>query len=132
MKARIRDTVKRQVLCINLDDEKKKLVETACTCENAELITASADQGAEKAGAFFGLKGYSFSGREDISVSAEALVISGFDDAELRQFLGRLRQLGARVPLKAVLTEHNKDWTLSQLIGHLTEEHEYFSSRTQN
>ncbi len=131
MKARIKDTVKRQVLCVNLDEEKKRLVEAACSADRAEMISASAEQGAEKVGAFFGLNGYSFSGRRDITVSAEVLVISGFDDTELMQFVSRLRQLGARIPLKAAVTEHNKDWTLSQLIGHLTEEHEYMN-RKQN
>ncbi|MBR1423140.1 MAG: DUF3783 domain-containing protein [Ruminococcus sp.] len=127
MKARIRTYTQKQVLALGLTDDKLTALDELCKKESIKLIKASPDQGGEKVGALLGLTGFSLNGKGDITVNSELLLISGFDERELRTFVGKLRPNGISVPLKASLTDTNKDWTLSQLAGHIAEEHEYMT-----
>ncbi len=131
MKARIRTYTQKQVLELGLDDDKLAALEELCQQENIKVIKASPDQGGEKVGALLGLTGYALRGKGDITVNSEMLLLSGFDERELRTFVGKLRPNGVNVSLKASLTDTNKDWTLSQLAGHIAEEHEYMTNRKE-
>lgn len=131
MKARIRTYTQKQVLELGLDDDKLAALEELCKQENIKVIKASPDQGGEKVGALLGLTGYALRGKGDITVNSELLLLSGFDERELRTFVGKLKPNGVNVSLKASLTDTNKDWTLSQLAGHIAEEHEYMTNRKE-
>ena len=56
------------------------------------------------------------------------MVIYGFDEEQLDEFLGFLRQ-EAPVELKAVATVHNLKWTLGYLAGQLMAERAYYAKR---
>ena len=51
------------------------------------------------------------------------LVMAGFSSAQLDGLLAALRRAGIVIPLKAVLTEHNRSWSLLALIEELQREH---------
>ena len=53
----------------------------------------------------------------------EMLVMDGLRGPTLSRFLDELRQHGAAVPLKAVVTEHNLAWSSLQLYRELSREH---------
>lgn len=51
------------------------------------------------------------------------LVMAGFSSAGLDGLLAALRRAGIVIPLKAVLTQHNRNWSLLALIEELQREH---------
>lgn len=51
------------------------------------------------------------------------LVMADFSSAQLDGLLAALRNGGVRIPLKAVLTETNQNWSLLALIEELQREH---------
>ncbi len=55
---------------------------------------------------------------------APVMLFAGFDDPELERVL---EMVGAQLPdnpyLKAVLTEHNREWNIRELVLHLIQEH---------
>ncbi|MBR6871899.1 MAG: DUF3783 domain-containing protein [Ruminococcus sp.] len=55
--------------------------------------------------------------------AGECLIFAGFDRPELSEAVSGLRQAGLSVPLKAVCTPHNQDWTLRSLMAELAREH---------
>ena len=61
-------------------------------------------------------------------ISEEMMVLCGFNHQTLDLFLNQLRSRGIpRVELKAVLTEHNRNWSSRQLFCQLCQEREAFS-----
>ena len=52
------------------------------------------------------------------------MLLCALGDRQLDRLLAAMRRAGVSVPYKAVLTEHNKDWTLSALITEIAREHE--------
>ena len=51
------------------------------------------------------------------------LVMAGFSSVQLDGLLAALRGAGVSIPLKAVLTEHNRNWSLLALMEELQREH---------
>lgn len=54
------------------------------------------------------------------------LLMAGLSEEKLDRLLRRLKETGAAVSLKAVVTAHNKDWTLAALMRELAREREAF------
>lgn len=58
------------------------------------------------------------------------LVLSGFTEERLEEFLGNLKKSGVpKIGLKAVVTETNAQWTAYQLYEQLKEEHRQLTER---
>lgn len=64
-------------------------------------------------------------GREPLSPAdpTPALVLWGLDRKALDAFLDGLKAAGVRIPLKAVVTPTNRDWTFAALLEELHAEH---------
>ena len=63
----------------------------------------------------------------------EMLVMASFRPGMLDAFLAGFREMGIpSVPLKAMLTETNADWTLERLHAALREEHEQMEAFRKN
>ena len=63
----------------------------------------------------------------------EMLVMASFRPGMLDAFLAGFREMGIpSVPLKAMLTETNADWTLERLHAALREEHEQMAAFRKN
>lgn len=58
----------------------------------------------------------------------EALVFYNFDRKGLDQALAALKRGGVQVPLKAVVTEHNRGWSVARLLEELAQEHRLMKS----
>lgn len=59
----------------------------------------------------------------------EFLLLCGLGERQLDRLLAALRRAGVSVPHKAVLTEHNRDWTLCKLIEEVAREHALLQNR---
>lgn len=57
------------------------------------------------------------------------LVLADFSETQLDALLAGLRQAGAVIPLKAVLTPTNRNWTVLELLEELRREHEAVASQ---
>ena len=57
----------------------------------------------------------------------EMMVMEGLRGPRLNQFLDALRSHGASIALKAVVTEHNVNWSSLQLYRELQKEHRQLS-----
>ena len=55
---------------------------------------------------------------------APFLLFCALGDRQLERLLAAMRRVGISVPYKAILTERNRNWTLSALIKAVSEEHE--------
>ena len=51
------------------------------------------------------------------------LMMAGFSSVQLDSLLAALRRAGIVIPLKAVLTQHNRNWSFLSLIEELQREH---------
>ena len=59
---------------------------------------------------------------------AAFMLLCGLGDRQLDRLLAAMRRAGVFVPYKAVLTEHNRNWTLCKLIEEVAREHEALKS----
>jgi hypothetical protein len=65
-------------------------------------------------------------------IPEEVMVLKQFSGQRLDMLLSGLRGAGVpRIALKAVLTEHNSDWTFYHLYQELKEEHETMTAGQQ-
>lgn len=55
---------------------------------------------------------------------APFLLLCALGDRQLDRLLSAMRREGVSVPHKAVLTEHNRSWTLGRLMEEVQHEHE--------
>lgn len=67
---------------------------------------------------------------ENDSIQEEMMVMYGFSGSRLDELLNALRKNQARINLKAILTETNKEWSSYVLYQELKKEHEMM--RRQN
>ena len=66
-------------------------------------------------------------------IPEEVMVLKQFSSQRLDMLLAGLRRAGVpRIALKAVLTEHNSDWTFYHLYQELKEEHETMTAGQQS
>jgi len=58
-----------------------------------------------------------------------AIVLANFKDKEVDRLLAMLKQAGAQIPLKAVVTPTSRNWTFGELLLHLQKEHAEFTAQ---
>lgn len=103
------------------------------------------EQVLEKVGYLAGMEGYEAAGGnaggegagsvpgELPVIPEEVMVLKQFSSQRLDMLLSGLRRAGVpRIALKAVLTEHNSDWTFYHLYQELKEEHETMTAGPQS
>ncbi len=56
------------------------------------------------------------------------MLLCALGDRQLDRLLAAMRRDGVSVPYKAVLTEHNREWTLCKLMEEVAREHEALNS----
>ena len=97
------------------------------------------EQVLEKVGYLAGMEGYEAAKESAGAVPGklpvipeEVMVLKQFSGQRLDMLLSGLRGAGVpRIALKAVLTEHNSDWTFYHLYQDLKEEHETMTAGQQ-
>ena len=66
------------------------------------------------------------------SIDDEMMVMYNFIEPRLNLLLAELRKANIKIPLKAVVTPHNSNWTSYELHAELSEEREAFKNMEQN
>ena len=61
----------------------------------------------------------------------KTVIMSGFTEKKLLEFLKKLKTLGISYELAAVLTKFSKDWKLKDLVGELIKEREELAKRNR-
>lgn len=96
-----------------------------------KIKNISEDQLDEKVGYLVGLEGFEACENKTLDFDAieeEMLVMKDFSDRRLNELLMQMRKAGVpRIALKAVVTEHNVNWTFRALYKEIKEEHEQMS-----
>lgn len=100
-----------------------------------KIKNISEDQLDEKVGYLVGLEGFEACENKTLDfdvIEEEVLVMKDFSDRRLNELLMQMRKAGVpRIALKAVVTEHNVNWTFRALYKEIKEEHEQMSGSAQ-
>lgn len=100
-----------------------------------KIKNISEDQLDEKVGYLVGLEGFEACENKTLDfdvIEEEVLVMKDFSDRRLNELLMQMRKAGIpRIALKAVVTEHNVNWTFRALYKEIKEEHEQMSGSAQ-
>lgn len=128
MKARLSAPLPKVAAGVNIPQEKADIIAEVMASVGGKYIAAANDCGEDSVGYVCGLSGYTES-EARTEVTEELLIFSGLDSKDLNKAVTMLRSKGCDIPLKAMVTPHNRDWTVSALASELAGEHEYMTSR---
>ena len=128
MKARLSSPLPKVAAGVNIPQEKAEIIAEVMAAVGGKYTASAKDCGADSVGYVCGLSGYTESTART-EVTEELLIFSGLDSKDLNKAVTMLRSKGCDIPLKAMVTPHNRDWTVSALAGELAREHEYMNSR---
>ena len=98
--------MKKEVLYINRTDKEKTLKIKMC----AALCRINFSDIADTSG---------------LPEDAEFMMLKGFTQSDIEDFLRVMKKMEVYVPYKCVETENNKNWPLIKLYEEIKEEHEY-------
>lgn len=120
-----------KVLLYNLgeDTARGSHVRSILAKLGVEVETVTGESLDQSIGYLAGLSG--FEKNEDAfwdgnAPSTEFMLMCGFGEALLDKFLDAMQAQGLRIDHKAIVTDYNRYYTLSELIGDIEEEHEVF------
>lgn len=123
MKSRIRSVIPKKIIGINISSQKRDVISEIAKSENAESEFFGSEVSAQQVGYLCGFKGFVRSEKEGEDITDECLIFSGIDGRSLDPILKKLREKGAAVELKAIVTAHNQNWNVGELIKELRREH---------
>ena len=127
MKSRIRSVIPKKIIGININSQKRDVIADIAKSENAEAEFFGSEAAAQQVGYLCGFKGFERSEKAGEDISDECLIFSGIDGRSLDPILKKLRENGATVKLKAMVTVHNQKWKVGELIKELRREHIYMN-----
>lgn len=119
------------VLAYNFSAERLQALRLVCMLVKAQLRPVSRAAMLQPLGFLAGVPGVSpveeaYSGDE---ANEEMLVLCGFSRPELDRLLAAIRKGKLqKVELKAMLTQHNVNWSGVALLKEISEEHQYMTS----
>ena len=122
------------VLCYNLNDERYENIQSICSHSGIKVRRATDEDLMRTVGQSMGFSGAqnTDSGETlsdaDNAFSDEMMVLYNVSGTSLNTFLRKLRDLEIDIPLKAALTNTNKDWLPAKLCEELKREHEAMNS----
>lgn len=123
MKSRIRSAIPKKIIGINISLQKRDIIEDIAKSENAEAVFFDNKVMGQQVGYLCGFKGFERSEKEGEDITDECLIFSGINGRSLDPILKKLREKGAAVELKAIVTAHNQSWNVGELIKELRREH---------
>lgn len=127
MRSRIRSVIPKKIIGINISLQKRDVISEIAKSENAEAEFFGSEVSAQQVGYLCGFKGFARSEKEGEDITDECLIFSGIDGRSLDPILKKLREKGAAVELKAIVTAHNQSWNVGELIKELRREHIYMN-----
>lgn len=82
----------------------------------------------QRIGALMQIEGYSLDANaSNQQATTELMLFQELSDEQIQSISQTLKDAQAHVACKAVVTIHNKDWILSDLLKEIAEEHAYFT-----
>ena len=123
MRSRIRRVIPKKIIGINISEQKRGIIADIAKSENAEAFFFGGEVTGQQVGYLCGFKGFEKSEKEGENITEECLIFSGIDGRSLDPILKKLREKGAAVELKAIVTAHNQSWNVGELIKELRREH---------
>ncbi len=123
MRSRIRSVIPKKIIGININSQKRDIIEDIAKSENAEVVFFGNEIMGQQVGYLCGFKGFERSEKAGEDITDECLIFSGIDGRSLDPILKKLRENGATVKLKAMVTVHNQKWKVGELIKELRREH---------
>lgn len=127
MRSRIRSVIPKKIIGININSQKRDIIEDIAKSENAEAVFFGNEIMGQQVGYLCGFKGFERSEKAGEDISDECLIFSGIDGKSLDPILKKLREKGAAVELKAIVTAHNQSWNVGELIKELRREHHHMN-----
>ena len=113
------------VLLYNInEDAKRHKIGLAAWKLGVAVRSVAPEEYSQPVGALLGLEGFSPADAPAEAFEAEMLLMHGLSSAQFSAFLDALRRSRAAVALKAVVTEHNVNWSSAALCRELQKEHE--------
>ena len=132
MKSRIRSVIPKKIIGININSQKRDIIEDIAKSENAEAVFFGSEVSEQQVGYLCGFKSFARSEKKGENITDECLIFSGIDGRSLDPILKKLRENGATVKLKAMVTVHNQKWKVGELIKELRREHIYMNGGNGN
>lgn len=123
MRSRIRSVIPKKIIGININSQKRDIIEDIAKSENAEAVFFGNEIMGQQVGYLCGFKGFEKAEKAGEEITDECLIFSGIDGRSLVPILKKLRENGAAVELKAIVTAHNQSWNVGELIKELRREH---------
>lgn len=117
------------VLCYNIVGEKYEKIQKICSHAGIKVRVAEQDDYKMTVGQSMGFSGANNADTSDMESSCfddEMMILYNVSGTHLNTFLRKLRDDGIDIPLKAALTDTNKDWIPSRLCEELKKEHEAY------
>ena len=124
------------VICYNFSEEKYLLIDTVCRKLGIRIKRPTKAAFSETVGSVAGLV-YDLNPDEPLheipdestSFEEEMMVMHNISGTSLDKFLKSLRASGVDVPLKAVVTDTNKNWLPKDLAKEISKEHEMLAGK---
>lgn len=123
-----------QKILIYLGDEqhKKPILENVLTEMNLNYEFLDDDALTERVGYLMGLSNFKKNNASrSLHVSQDLMILSEISDDEIIRMNKLLKDLTITMSRKAMLTEHNKDWFLCDLLDEIKREHAFFQKRDE-
>lgn len=110
---------------LDADTETGRALRAVLLEQKLFTLTVSEEQAGETVGRLVSTNAAAHDAPAPERAPEEAfLLLCALSDRQLDRLLAAMRRAGVSVPYKAVLTEHNRDWTLAALIREIVREHE--------
>ena len=118
--------MKKQILLYNIKDKKRAMdIRRVLMPLKIRIKNISPDEFAYPIGYLLGLEGYEAS---DTPAEDEMMIMAGFTSYDIDQVIRGFHKRRIKgIPLKAIVTPHNQEWTSYKLYGDLKKEHEKMS-----
>lgn len=104
--------------------EQSAALKTVLVRMGVRIKNVDADSVGQTVGFLLNRKGFAETDTAAGTPSAPMMVLDGFTEKRLDILLREMKAHGVSVPYKAIVTEHNIGWTLSDLFAELVREHE--------
>lgn len=130
MKALTRKTELPKIIGINLQNVADKIMDIA-NVFNVETRFFGEDIGGETIGYLCGIHNFSKPNNSEI-VTDSLLIFSNLDNVPFNKILNRLKMENINIPLKAIATNTNAQWTVCQLAKELKKEHYLMNGGEKN
>ena len=113
MKSRIH-AIPKKIIGINISSQKRDIIEDIAQSENAEAVFFDNEIMGQQVGYLLWFQGLLLCLKEGEDITDECLIFSGIDGRSLDPILKKLREKGAAVELKAIVTAHNQSWNVGE------------------